>query len=152
MTHEGPGGGPFREMTDPNATALERMRKQIEKENKFSVPLPEEANTGDKLQLFYDALPMVDPKDIVLYSKKTGILNYYEINERLGRNWWHAKDRIYKCYMYAAAEVISRIKETRSPKSEMVFNGPMIELAIIPEKKTALITQLHTIKQANDRL
>ncbi len=78
MSHE-IGGGPYREAVDPNALALENMRKKIEAEGKHGVLLPAEIKLGDEFPELTKLLnKKTKPEKIALYSPKTGILRLKE--------------------------------------------------------------------------
>ena len=71
------GGGPYRESANPEAEALERMRKQIETEGKHGVLLTEDINEGDEIPQFTALFKeKIEPTEIILYSLTTGALEY----------------------------------------------------------------------------
>jgi len=78
MKHEGPGGGPYRELfVDPNAEALEKMKKQIEAEGKRGIVFLDDFETGKEIPEFTELLKKkIDPKDIVFYSPTRGVLRF----------------------------------------------------------------------------
>lgn len=75
MSPEEIGGGPYREAGDPNAMALENMRKQIEAEKKHGIFLRDDIKIGSKIPEFIELLDQkIKLKDIAFYSSDTGIL------------------------------------------------------------------------------
>lgn len=72
--------GPYREPSDPNALALENMRRRIEAEGKCPLLIPEGIGEDDVFEGFFKLLKNKknNPKDIALYSVATGILKYKE--------------------------------------------------------------------------
>lgn len=78
----GSGEGPFREHYDSKtelAKILERMRKQIEAEGKYAIQVPENIGSNNKISAYQEALEDgQSPENIVLYSKKDGLLRYLD--------------------------------------------------------------------------
>ncbi len=111
---------PYREAGDPNAgvsettaKALEKMEKEIAAEDKVSIQLPEYFRAGDPIPLFADTLNgNTDPKDIVFYSKKTGILKY--------------QDQIYNSYRQS--KVYTYIDKENSGHLLLACNGETAEI------------------------
>ncbi len=129
MSHESPGGGPYREAADPNAIALENMRKKIETEGKRALLVPEGIKKGDILKEFIGLIDKVSPEDIVLYSAATGRL---ELEPRDEFNLSKGKEILYV-----------------SPNSHLYRHPPVVGI-ILEEQNRGVVYVVRTIKEAED--
>ncbi|MBI2037542.1 MAG: hypothetical protein HYT15_01225 [Candidatus Magasanikbacteria bacterium] len=80
--HEG-ADNLYREAANPNAQALENMRKKIEAEGKYGIYLPEDLPPHKKIlfEPYNQALKSgVKPSDIILYSLRTGVAKYVDLS------------------------------------------------------------------------
>lgn len=76
-------GGPYREPANPNALALENMRKKIEAEKKHGIFLQEGIKEGDKILGFVELIKQkINPGDIAFYSVATGVLTHLAGNKK----------------------------------------------------------------------
>ncbi len=71
------GGGPYRELfVDPNAEALEKMKKEIEAEGNHPILLLDNTEHGDQIPELIKLLKKkVKPENIAPYSSDTGVLS-----------------------------------------------------------------------------
>lgn len=129
MPPEGIGVGPYREAADPNAQALENMRKKIEAEEKHALFVPEGVKKGDILKEFIGLIDKVSPEDIVLYSAATGRL---ELKPKDELSLSKGKEILYV-----------------SPNSHLYRHPPVVGI-ILEKQNRGVVYVVRTIKEAED--
>jgi len=84
MQHEGSQEGQPKKPVNTNPDSLEYMQKQIEAENKYCVPLPENIEEGDKMPDAFVKLlnKKINPENIILFSAETGLLRHFLADQK----------------------------------------------------------------------
>lgn len=132
MKHNERMGGIYREPADPNAQALENMRKQIEAEGKTAIQIPEDFPFKSTSEPYSKAIQTgTKPSEIGLYCLKTGVL-LYDPNPMYER---HEKD--YSNFYYRNTNPTQQIPDEMIPTIMVKIDkkNKKIELMILSTKK-----------------